>query len=93
MPHLLRDFPGASVIKNLPANAGDSGDEVSIPGSGISPERGNGNPLQYSCHGPRSLAGYSLASLKRLDTTKRTLHTWTHSWNSVVGTCTDSETE
>ena len=48
MPHLLRDFPGASVIKNLPANAGDSGDEVSIPGSGISPERGNGNPLQYS---------------------------------------------
>ena len=48
MPHLLRDFPGGSVVKNLPANAGDSGDAVSIPGSGISPERGNGNPLQYS---------------------------------------------
>ena len=32
--------------KNLPANAGYMG---SIPGSGRSPERGNGNPLQYSC--------------------------------------------
>ena len=49
VPHFSRDFPGGSVIKNLPANAGDSGDAVSIPGSGISPERGNGNPLQYSC--------------------------------------------
>ena len=40
-------FPGGSVVKNLPANAGDAG---SIPGSGRSPE-GNGNPLQYSCLG------------------------------------------
>ena len=30
--------------KNLPANAGDQG---LIPGSGRSPGRGNGNPLQY----------------------------------------------
>ena len=39
-------IPGGSVIKNLPANAGDSG---LIPGLGRSPEEGNGNPLQYSC--------------------------------------------
>ena len=39
-------FPGGSVVKNLPANAGDV---VSIPGSGRSPGEGNGNPLQYSC--------------------------------------------
>ena len=39
-------FPGGSVVKNLPANAGDMG---SIPGSGRSLEEGNGNPLQYSC--------------------------------------------
>ena len=39
-------FPGGSVIKNLPANAGDMG---SIPGLERSPEVGNGNPLQYSC--------------------------------------------
>ena len=34
--------------KDLPANAGDLG---SIPGLGISPGEGNGNPLQYSCLG------------------------------------------
>ena len=39
-------FPGGSVVKNLPAKAGDMG---SIPGSGRSPEEGNGNPLQYPC--------------------------------------------
>ena len=38
-------FLGGSVVKNLPANAGDIG---SFPGSGRSPGEGNGNPLQYS---------------------------------------------
>ena len=37
---------GNSVVRNLPANAGDTG---SIPGSGRSPGEGNGKPLQYSC--------------------------------------------
>ena len=37
---------GGSMVKNLPANAGDVG---SIPGSGRSPGGGNGNLLQYSC--------------------------------------------
>ena len=41
-------FPGGSVVKNLPANAGDAGDTGAIPGSGKSPEGGNSNPLQYS---------------------------------------------
>ena len=40
-------FPGDSVVKNLPANSGDSGDVGSIPGSWRFPER-NGKPLQYS---------------------------------------------
>ena len=40
-------FPGGSVVKNPPANAGDAGDTGSIPGSGRSPGEGNGNPLQY----------------------------------------------
>ena len=39
-------FPGGSMVKNLPANAGNSG---SIPGSGRSPGEGNGNSVQYSC--------------------------------------------
>ena len=40
------DFPGSSVVKNLPANAGDT---CSIPGLGRSPGEGNGNVLQYYC--------------------------------------------
>ena len=39
------------MVKNLPANAGDSGDSGLIPGSGRSPGGGNGNLLQYSCLG------------------------------------------
>ena len=37
------------MVKNLPANAGDTGDMGLIPGSGRSPGGGNGNLLQYSC--------------------------------------------
>ena len=39
------------MVKNPPANAGDAGDEGSIPGSGRPSGGGNGNPLQYSCLG------------------------------------------
>ena len=42
-------FPGGAVVKNLPANAGATGDAGSITGSGRSPGEGNVNPLQYSC--------------------------------------------
>ena len=37
------------MVKNLPANAADTGDMGLIPGSGKSPGEGNGNPLKYSC--------------------------------------------
>ena len=37
------------MVKNWPANAGDSGDTGLILGWGRSPGEGNGNPLQYSC--------------------------------------------
>ena len=37
------------VVKNLPANAGDTRNTGSIPGLGRSSGIGNGNPLQYSC--------------------------------------------
>ena len=39
-------FSGSSVVKNLPANAGDMD---LIPESGRSAGVGNRNPLQYSC--------------------------------------------
>ena len=49
----LGDSEGASqvvlVVNNLLANAGDIRDTGLIPGSGRLPERGHGNPLQYSC--------------------------------------------
>ena len=37
------------VVKNFPANTGDTTDLGSIPGTGRSPGVGNGNLLQYSC--------------------------------------------
>ena len=39
------------MVKNLPANARDSGDSGSIPVSGRSPGGGNGNLLLFSCLG------------------------------------------
>ena len=41
-------FPGGSVVKNPPANAGDSD---LIPGSGRPAQERNDNPFQYSCLG------------------------------------------
>ena len=69
-----KGFPGGSVVKNLPANAGDAGDVGSVPGLGRSLGERNGNPLQYTCleksHGQRSLMGYSPQGRKELDMTE-----------------------
>ena len=43
---LFQGFPGDSVVKNLPA---DAGEPDLIPGLGRSSGIGNGNPFQYSC--------------------------------------------
>ena len=44
----LMGFSGGLVVKNLPANTGDTENMGSIPGLGRSLGGGNGNPLQYS---------------------------------------------
>ena len=67
-------FPGGSVVKNLPANAGNTGDAGSIPMLERSPGGGNGDPLQPvflpgQSPGQRSLASYSLWGHKELNTT------------------------
>ena len=62
-------FLDDSVVKNLPANAGDSG---SIPGLGRSPREGNGNPLQYSCLGNPMVRGAWRATVHGV------AKTWTH---------------
>ena len=63
----MKSFPGGSVDKNMPANAGDTD---FIPGSGRSPEERNGNPLQLflpgKSHGQKSLAGNSPWGCKRV---------------------------
>ena len=69
----LLGFPGGTVVKNLPANAGDTGDESSIPGSGRFPWRRAWPPTPVflpgeSC-GQRSLVGYSPWSCTESDTT------------------------
>ena len=53
-------FSGGAVVKNLPANAENPGDEGLIFGLGIFPGQESGKPLQYSClkfQGQRSLTG------------------------------------
>ena len=44
-------FHGGSLLKNLPANAGEAGDAGLILRWERAPGEGNGNPLQYSCLG------------------------------------------
>ena len=61
------------MIKNPSADAGDTRDVSSIPGSGRSPEVGNGNLtpvfLPTKFHGQRSLTGYSPWSHRESDMT------------------------
>ena len=69
----------AQFVKNLPANSGGTRDAVSIPGSGSSPEVGNGNPVQYSClensKDRRAWRDDSPWSCKELDMTEHAAHT------------------
>ena len=53
-------FPGGSDSKESACNTGD---RVSIPGSGRSPGEGNGNLLQYSCLGNPMNRGASQATV------------------------------
>ena len=48
LPLALPGQPSGSVVKNLAANAGDTGDMGSIPELGKCPGGGNANPLQSS---------------------------------------------
>ena len=68
----------ALMVKNPPANAGDSGDTGSIPGLGISNGGGHGNQLQYSCLKNPTGRGawcHSPQGRKESDMTKVTGHT------------------
>ena len=63
------------MVENPLANAGDTRELGSIPGSGRSLGGRNGNALQYSCQENsmgRSLAGYSPCDGKELDPIEHT---------------------
>ena len=61
--------------KESACNEVDAGDMGSIPGLGISPGGGPGNPLQYSyLENPRDRGAYSPWGCKELDTTDTTEH-------------------
>ena len=66
----LRGFPGSTVVKNPPANAGDSRDADSFPGLGKSPGVGNGNLLHYSglekIHGQKESGGLQSMGPQRI---------------------------
>ena len=70
-------FPGGAVAKNLPANAGDTKDSDSIPGSGRSPGVGNGNLLQYFCLGNSLDRGTWLATVHGVTKSQTRLSNWT----------------
>ena len=53
-------LPGGSVVKNLPADAGDM---ASVPGLGRSCREGNGKSLQCSCLGNPMGRGASWATV------------------------------
>ena len=74
-------FPRGAVVKNLPANAGDTGDTGSIPRSRRSPGVGNGNTLQYSCLENFMDRGVCQATVHAIPTESDTTeHTCTHSF-------------
>ena len=67
-------YPGGSVVKNLPTNAGDAG---LTPGSGRSAGEWNGKPLQYSCLGNPMDRGSWQATLHGAAESDTTEHTHT----------------
>jgi len=70
-----KDFPSGSVVKNLPANAGDSGDPDSVLGLRRFPGGGNGNLLQYSFLENPMDRGAWQATVQRI--VKNHTHRWT----------------
>ena len=70
-------YPGGSVVKNLPTNAGDAG---LTPGSGRSPGEWNGNPLQYSCLGNPMDRGSWHATVHGVAKSQTRLSIYTHAY-------------
>ena len=71
-------FSRFPVVKNLPANAEDPGDEGLIFGSGRIPGRESGKPLQYSCLENSMDRGAWQPAVREIAESDKTEHTYTH---------------
>ena len=73
-------------VKNLLANVGDVRDTSLIPGTGRSPEGGQGKPLQYSCLENPINRGAWRATMgsQRVGHSEATEHAYTHTdWKKL----------
>ena len=84
--HIWEGIPGGSVVRYLPAKAGDAG---LILGSGRLPGEGHGNPFQYFCMGNPMDRGAWWATVrgvaKELDTTQRLNNNTAGKWQNSDG--------
>ena len=93
MPSKFMGFPSGSVVKSLPAQAGDTRGADSIPRSGRSPGGGNGNPLQYPCLGNPTDRGAWRAAVRGVarrvgrDLTAGHTHTPSDPRDGLCGVC------
>ena len=72
-------LPGGRVLKNLPANAGASGNAGLIPGLGRSHWVGNGDLAQYSCLKNAMDRGGWWIRVHGVTKSQTRLSTWAHS--------------
>ena len=81
----IKGFPGGPVVKDPSAIVGDAG---SMPGSGRSPGRGHGNPLQYSSmKNPMDRGAWQATVIedhKELDMIEATEHACKHPYINMV---------
>ena len=85
------DFPGGSVIKNLPANSEATGDVGWIPGLGRTPEGGKWQPtpvfLPGKSHEQGSLVGYTVHGVTK---TQTQLSNWAQTHMFSINRCWQS---
>ena len=72
------------MVKNPPANAGDSGIVGLTPGLGRSPGEGNGNPVQYSCLRNPMDRGTWQATVLGVAKSQTRLNTHTHTHTQII---------
>ena len=79
------------MVKNLPSNAGDTGNEGLNPGLGRSPGEGNGNPLQYYCLENPMDRGALLATVFGVTKSGTQLSDFTFTFNNALSVKTSIE--